>query len=150
MPAVQTTYATGIAQAVEGMIATSEPTHTRTGVVEGSAGIGFGKVAVRGTGDKQIKASAASTPFAGITILDHNIRPEVDPDKYAQYDNAAILLKGVIWVLASVDVADGDPAYFVPATGVITNVATSNTAIPGGVFESTGLATTLVKLRVNF
>lgn len=145
MPAVQTTYTATMAAGLEGMVVNSEPEVVISRLVEGAAGIGFGKVAVQGTADNQIKPSAASTKYRGITVLDP-VRPS---DKYDQYDTAAIMTKGVIWVQASVAVAVGDPVYYVPATGVFTNVSTSNTAIPNAIFDSSTAGAGLAKVRLG-
>lgn len=143
MPALQTTYGANQAAFLEGMVANSEPAVIISRIIEGAAGLGFGKAAVRGTAATQAKASTASTKFLGVSVLD----PSQPADTYAEGATAAIMQKGVIAVLASVDVAHGDAAYIVPATGVFTNVATSNTAV-NGVFDSTATAGSLAKLRL--
>jgi uncharacterized hydantoinase/oxoprolinase family protein len=57
--------------------------------------------------------------------------------------------EGVIWVMASVAVAVGDPVYYVPATGVLTNVATSNTQIANAMWDSSTSGAGLAKLRLR-
>lgn len=143
MPALQTTYTAQHAPFVEGMVANMEKSNIISRNVETAAGIGFGKVAVQGTGANQIRVSEASRVFRGITVLDTTQLQ----DSYPQYATAAVLTKGVIVVSVAVTVAAGEPAYFVPATGVITNVSTSNTLIPNAMFDSSG--TGLVKLRIG-
>lgn len=143
MPAVQTTYGNNLPVAYEGMPVNMEPSVRISRVVESAAGIGFGKVGVRGAADDQVRVSEASRAFEGITIAD----PGQPQDSYAQYATAALMRKGVIWVSVAVTVTKGEPAYYVPATGVITNVTTSNTAIAGATFDSSG--TGLVKLRLG-
>ncbi|WP_406858501.1 DUF2190 domain-containing protein [Alsobacter sp. KACC 23698] len=143
--AIQTSYAATHAAALEGMVANSEPAVIVSRVVETGAGIGFGKIAQRGTADNQIKVSSASPKYLGITVLD----PGQPADLYAQYATAAVMTKGVIWVQASVAVAAGDPVYFVPATGVITNVSTSNVQIPNATFDSSTSGAGLAKVRLG-
>lgn len=145
MPAIQTTYGQYHAAAVEGMVANSEPADIISRIVEGSGGIGFGKAAVQGTADDQIKVSAASTKFRGITMLD----PTQDADLYPQYATAAVMVKGVIWVLAGATVVVGDPVYVIPASGVFTNSSSGNTAIPNAIFDSSAASGALVKVRLG-
>jgi hypothetical protein len=147
MPAIQSTFLGNLAASIEGMIATSEPTHIVSKIVETAAGIGMGKAVIRGTADNQVKVSAASSKLLGVSVLDQNIRPDVDPNLFAQYDTIPVMIRGVIWVQTSVNVVAGDLAYVIPGTGLFTNISTSN--YPVGVFESTGLANALVKLRVS-
>jgi len=145
MPAVQTTYNAQHARWIEGMVLDMEPSVVVSRVVEGAAGIGFGKVAVQGTADNQAKASAASLPFTGIAVLD-----ETQPNaKYDQYSTGAFMKKGLIVAQASVAVAIGDPVYFVPATGVLTNVSTSNTLIAGAQWDTSTSGAGLAALRLG-
>jgi hypothetical protein len=140
MPAIQTSYGLTQARFVEGMIPDMRPRTVVSRVVETAAGIGFGKVAVRGTGDNQVRVSEASRGFVGIAVLD-NTQVGATADTYPQNSVANIITKGPVVVIASVAVADGDPVYFVPATGVLTNVSTSNTLIPNAVWEVTTTTT---------
>jgi hypothetical protein len=57
--------------------------------------------------------------------------------------------KGVIVVQASVAVAVGDPVYYVPATGVLTNVSTSNTLIAGAQWDTSTAGAGLAALRLG-
>lgn len=143
MPAIQTTYGTTIAPAFEGMVANSIDHIIVSKQVETAAGVGYGKVVVQGTGDDQVRVSEASRAFVGITEATHDFLT----DAYPQYSTAAVVAQGEIWVVTSVAVVAGDLAYYVPATGVITNVPTSNTAIPNGRFTSSAGIAGLAKLR---
>ena len=145
MDALQTSYSETHAPYVEGMIANSEKSNIVSRVVETAAGIGFGKVAVRGTADNQIKVAEADAAYLGITVRDTTQLQ----DSYLQYGTAAVMTKGVIVVQASVAVAQGDAVHFVPATGVLTNVATGNTAIPGATWDSSTSGAGLAKLRLG-
>jgi hypothetical protein len=147
MPAIQTTYATTHARWVEGMVLNMEPSTIVTRLAEDVEGIGFGKVAVKGTADNQVVDSEATVPFVGIAVLDIT-RPT---GKYEQYDNVALMKKGVIVVSASVAVAVGDPVYYVPASGLLTNVSNSsaNTLIAGATWDTSTGAAGLAALRLN-
>lgn len=144
MPAIQTTYAATHARWVEGMIPNMEPNDIVTRIAEDVEGIGFGKVCVQGTLDNQVVDSEATAKFTGIAVLD-TTRPT---GKYEQYDNVAVIKKGVIVVQASEAVAVGDPVYYTPATGVLSKTATSNTLIAGAQWDTStsgaGLAVLLL------
>ena len=145
MPDMQSTFNATHARWVEGMILNQENHLIVSREVETAGGIGFGKIAQRGTGDHQIKVSSASPKYLGITILD----PSKMGDTYAQYDTAAVMLKGVVVVQASVAVAAGDPVYFVPATGVFTNVSTSNQLIANAAFDTSTAGAGLAAVRLG-
>lgn len=145
MPAIQTTYAATHARWVEGMNLNMEPSVVVTRLAEDVEGIGFGKVCVQGTADNQVVDSEATAKFAGIAVLD-TTRPT---GKYEQYDNVAVMKKGVIVVQASVAVAVGDPVYYVPATGVLTNVSTSNTLIANAQWDTSTSGAGLAALRLG-
>lgn len=144
MPDMQSTFTATHARWVEGMILNQEQANIVSREVETVAGIGFGKVAQRGTGDHQIKVSSASPKYLGITVMD----PAKFGDAYAQFDTANVMTRGIIVVQASVAVAAGDPVYFVPATGVFTNVSTSNQAIPNAQFDTSTSGAGLAAVRL--
>ncbi|MER8806037.1 structural cement protein Gp24 [Mesorhizobium australicum] len=145
MPAIQTTYNAQHARWIEGMVLNMEPSVIVSRLCEDVEGIGFGKVAVQGTADNQVVDSEATVKFCGIAVLD-----ETQPTgKYEQYATAAIMKKGVIVVQASVAVAVGDPVYYVPATGVLTNVPTSNTLIANAQWDTSTAGAGLAALRLG-
>lgn len=145
MAAVQTTYNTNLARWVEGMVLNSEPCVVVSRIAEDVEGIGFGKVCVQGTLDNQVVDSEATVKFCGIAVLD----PTKTGDTYAQYDTVAVMKKGVIVVTASVAVAVGDAVYYVPATGVLTNVSTSNTLIANAQWDTSTSGSGLAALRLG-
>lgn len=145
MPPVQTTYSATHARWVEGMVLNSEPCVVISRIAEDAEGIGFGKVAVQGDADNTITDAEASKAYRGITVLD----PTKDGDAYARYDTVAVMTKGLIVVTASVAVDAGDPVYFVPATGVLTNVATDNTEIPNAIWDTSTSGEGLAALRLG-
>ncbi|MDX0605226.1 DUF2190 family protein [Sinorhizobium medicae] len=145
MPAIQTTYSATHARWIEGMNLNMEPSVVVTRLAEDVEGIGFGKVCVQGTADNQVVDSEATAKFAGIAVLD-TTRPS---GKYDQYDNVSVMKKGVIVVQASVAVAVGDAVYYVPATGVLTNVSTGNTLIPNAQWDTSTAGAGLAALRLG-
>lgn len=153
MPAVQTSYPLTLRPALAGMKADMTPEVTISRVVEGSSGIGFGVAAFKGTGDRQVTATAAATGFIGVTLLDPTIThlaPQASPDFYPQYDVCVVLQKGTVWVLASGGaVTANQPAYFNTTTGAFTSVSTGATLIPNAVFESSGASGALVILKLK-
>lgn len=145
MPAIQTTYNAQHARWIEGMVLNMEPSVVVSRLCEDVEGIGFGKVAVQGTADNQVVDAEAAAKFVGIAVMD-----QTQPTgKYEQYATAAIMKKGVIVVQASVAVAVGDLVYFVPATGVLTNVATANTLIAGATWDTSTAGAGLAALRLG-
>lgn len=145
MPALQTAYAATHARWIEGMVLNMEPNVIVSRVCEDVEGLGFGKVGVQGTADNQVVDAEITVKFTGIAVLD-TTQPT---GKYEQYATAALMKKGVIVVQASVAVAVGDPVYYVPATGVLTNVATSNTLIAGAQWDTSTAGSALAALRLG-
>lgn len=144
MPAVQTTYGATHAAALAGMVANSEPSTVITRIVETAAGIAFGVPVFQGTADEQVIVAAADKKFLGIAVLD----PTKDGDKHNQYENIPVMTKGVIWVTAGATVEAGQPVYYVPATGVWTDVATDNILVPEARWDSSA-ASALAKIRLG-
>lgn len=152
MPAVQTNYAATLAPGVVGAQATMLPATIISRNVEPSAGLGFGVAVAQGATDKGIVAfGGAANKFVGITMLDRSaIGTAAAPDSFAQRSSARVLTIGDIWVQASVQVAAGDPVYLVAATGLFTNVATDNVAVPNARFDtSTTGANQLAVVRLG-
>lgn len=151
MPPVQTTYSENIRPGLPGMIVDMIPKTLISRTVEASAGLAFGVPVMQGTADKAGRAAAAgdtAAKFIGISVRDRSVKAEAN--QYSQYESARVMTKGAIWVTASVQVAAGDPVYFVPASGVWTNVATSNVAVPGARFDtSTTGANQLAQVRLG-
>ncbi|HCF5160787.1 TPA: DUF2190 family protein [Pseudomonas aeruginosa] len=151
MPAVQTTYSENIRPGLPGMIVDMIPKTLISRTVEASAGLAFGIPVMQDTADKAGRAPTAgdtAAKFVGISVRDRSVKAEAN--QYSQYESARVMTKGAVWVTASVQVAAGDPVYFVPATGVWTNVATSNVAVPGARFDtSTTGANQLAQVRLG-
>lgn len=146
---VQSTYSTTIPTGFAGMVYDGEPSNRISRTVEDSAGIAFGTACFNGSGDHGCTATPAANKFQGILIADAGQVPGIGDtaDTIAQYRTGALLNEGVIWVSASVAVNKGDAAY-VTSGKAITNVSTSNTAIPAK-FDATIGAAGLVPLRVT-
>ena len=88
----------------------------------------------------------ANTDFLGIAILTAAVpAASATPDKYPQYYTGAFLTEGPIWVTAGGNVADGDDAYWNPATKRYT-ADTSHVRIPGAKFDTTGVNGDMVEL----
>lgn len=145
--AVQTNYNETMAVAFEGMIANTEPNVLISREVEAAA-IGFGKAVKQGTGDYQVQAaSAAGDTVRGITVRDQSALN----DQFAVADSALVMTKGVVWVTAYDAVVAGAPVYLAVANASdkFTDTATSNLAIPGAIFETSGAADDLVAIRLG-
>lgn len=137
------TYSSEMDIAFAGMIAESQAVKDVASKAVETAAVAFGLAVGAGTADGSVKLGG--TGYIGITVADKSRTT----DSYAVGEVAGVLRKGTIWVTASVDVADTDTVYFVPATGVITNVATANVAIPGAKFETTATAGNLVRVYLG-
>jgi len=145
--AVQTTYATTMAVAFNGMIANTEPNVLISREVE-TAAVGFGLVVKQGTADKQVEAATgAADVVRGITVRDQS----AISDTFAVGDSALVMTKGVVWVTALDGVVAGAPVYMVVAggSGKFTDTSTSNLAVPGAIFETSGAADELVAIRLG-
>lgn len=145
MPTLQTNYSQTHARWIEGMILNMEPHVIVSRLAEDAEGIDFGKVCVQGTADNQVVDSEATVKFCGIATLDVT-RPT---GRYEQYENVNVMKKGVIVVQASVAVAVGDPVYYVPATGVLTNSASGNTLIANAQWDTSTGGAGLAALRLG-
>ena len=149
MPSLQDTYNTVAPVGIAGMQADTRPTEIISRTAENAAGLQFGAVAVQGAGDLGcIPPDANNTSFLGIVVRDQALDSTRSLNKVGQYETAALMKRGAIWVVAGEAVTPKDIPYFVPATGAIVKTATNNIAIPGGRFESTAASGALVKLRV--
>lgn len=110
MAELQTTYSDTIAIGYPGMIANGETGNRITRTVETAAGIAFGQPVYRGTGDHGCTATVGTlATFYGWTIAtsDLGLIAGADADEYQQYDNAAILTAGAIYVNVKGAVTDG-------------------------------------------
>lgn len=110
MAVLQDTYAAGPAKGYAGMIANGETSNRITRTVEDSAGIAFGRPVYRGTGDHGCTATVGTlATFLGWTIATSAQARLAgqDADEYQQYDNAAILTSGAIYVVVTGNVDDG-------------------------------------------
>ena len=104
----------------------------------------------RGASDGLAKAigDGSLTTFLGVAARTQS-RDANNGDKFAQYEDVRILDKGTIWVTVGANVAQGDAVYFVTATGVWTNSATSATAVDNAVWDSTATSGNLAILRLK-
>lgn len=140
--AIQSSYSASIRAGLPGMIVDMIPKTLISRTVQAAAGLAFGVPVIQGTADKAGRASAAgdtAAKFVGISVRDRSVKAE--GDVYSQYESARVMTKGAIWVNASVQVAVGDPVYFVPATGLWTNVATDNVLVAGARFDTSTTGT---------
>lgn len=149
--AVQTTYSSTIRAGLPGMIVDMIPKTLISRTVQAAGGLAFGVPVIQGTAEKAGRASTTgdiAAKFVGISVRDRSVKAEAN--QYSQYESARVMTKGSIWVTASVQVAAGDPVYFVPATGVWTNVATDNVLVANARFDtSTTGANQIAQVRLG-
>lgn len=104
-------------------------------------------------GAAQGMADVGAGVFAGISIFLHSLEAKNTVNgkeifAYKPGEVMGLMRKGTIWVPVAVAITAPAPAYYT-AAGIITNVSTGNTAIPGGVFETLTAANGLSRLRLN-
>ena len=157
--AVQTSYSETIGAARAGQIANEEPVVLISRTVADADGIGFGKVvqeaAHDGSKDGMCTADLDTADmdaytFLGITVRERSVRPET-PNKFAQYESARIMRKGVIWVEVAGAVKAGEDVTVTLATGVLGSAAVGAgiVAIPNARWESSTSGAGLAKLRLG-
>ena len=151
MPAIQLTYTEQLPIGTLGQVVNMETANSISRIVEDAAGIGFALAVFQGVNDLGVTATPG-TLFKGVTIADKTLVPTMysttPVDIYPQRSTAGIHDKGVIWVMASVAVTAGSPAYYTSAKAW-TNIATGNTVIPGATFDTSAASGALVRLRVR-
>lgn len=157
--AVQTTYNETIDAARAGQIVNEEPVVLISRTVADAAGVGFGKVvqeaATDGSKDGQCTADLDTADmdaytFLGITVRERSVRPET-PNKFAQYESARIMRKGVIWVEVAGAVKAGEDVTVTLASGVLgtAGVTSGVVAIPNARWDSSTSGAGLAKLRLG-
>lgn len=108
MSVLQSNFTETVAKAYAGMVANGETSNRISRTVEDAAGITFGKPVYRGSGDHGATATVGTlATFLGWTIATSALAPSTDADEYQQYDNAAIMTSGAIYVPVKGTVADG-------------------------------------------
>lgn len=136
------TYTTAPDVGYAGMRADTALSDVVSKVVE-TAAIPFGRAVGAGTADGSVKLGG--TGYIGIAIADKTRTA----DQYAVGEVAGIMRKGTVLVAVGADVADTDTVYFIPATGVITNASSGNTAIPNAKFETTTTSGNLARVYLG-
>jgi hypothetical protein len=143
MGTVQSTYADNIDAGYKGAIVNTEPRTLISRTVEAAAGLAFGLAVMQGTEDKECVVADGSA-FLGVTVRDQSVDP-ADPDLFAQYSEARIMTKGVIWVLNSGGVSAGDPVTTLAAGALGTG---SSPLVDGARWDTTADDGELAQLRL--
>lgn len=148
--AAQTDYINAIPQGFPGMVVNGETSNRISRTIEDVGGIGFGKAAFRGTGDRGITATPTANKFMGISLIDPalQIQPGGTVDTFPRYSSVPLIDKGVVFVNASVAVNDGEQVY-VTSGGLFTNSSSGNVLLPNAVFDATIGAAGLVPVRLR-
>ncbi|QDC37094.1 structural cement protein Gp24 [Sphingobium fuliginis] len=110
MSVLQSNFTETVAKGYAGMVANGETSNRITRTVEDAAGIAFGKPVYRGSGDHGCTGTVGTlSTFLGWAIATTALALPVgaDADEYQQYDNAAILTGGAIYVDVKGAVTDG-------------------------------------------
>jgi len=137
MGVVQNSYSEDLDEGRVGDIVNTENKDLISRTVEED--IAFGLPVQQGANDNGVLLSAGG-PILGISVAERR----ADYDMFKTPDSARIMIRGVIFVIASVDVNAGDPVH---ADGVnFTN--TGGVAIAGARYDSSASAGALVKVRL--
>lgn len=142
---VQDTYLDTIPAGYAGALVNEEPRTLISRTVEGDDGVGFGVAVSQGAEDNGCvvaSAAAVAPTFLGITVRDQSVNP-VTPNKFAEAEDAVIMTKGVIWVIAGNDVDAGD-GVAVLADGALG----AGSTLVGARWDSTAATGELAKLRL--
>jgi len=154
MPSIQPTYTERQRAGVHGMVNRMVQYNIVSRSVESAAGVAVGVGVSQGSIEPGcIVGGATLAPFLGITVRDPTIVNAVAPDAYKQYDEAAILTEGELFITCPAgNVLTGDPVTFNVTTGVLGKTAdASNLAIPGArwKFAATAGALAIVQLGIQ-
>lgn len=144
---VQSTYTRYMEPAQVGMLASAINFTADTRIVETSAGIGFGLAVSQGTNDRGCILGGSA--FVGVTRADPTLpRSEsLTLDKYAQYDNAGILVQGDIWVQTEDAVVADQAVYYNTSDGKFGH--SGGTVIEDAKWMTTAAAGELAVLRIG-
>jgi len=115
---VQTSYSRYLTVAQNGMKASAINWTVDTRIVETSAGIGFGLAVSQGSVSDR-GCILGGSAFVGVTHVDITLpaSTQLTVDKYAHYDNAAIMVTGDLWVVTEDAVTAGEAVYYNTSTG---------------------------------
>lgn len=102
--------------------------------------IAFGIAVARGTDKEKQVIPFAGSDFVGISVFTHN-----GVGEYADETSVPVMTSGRVYVSTAAAVVAGETAYAVNATGAITNVSTSATAI--GKFLTSGTGEVVLELN---
>lgn len=91
----------------------------------------------------------ANAKLLGFQVIDPSV-PAIatNPDRLPQYATASIMNLGMLWVMAGASVADGDQAYWNPATKRYTN-SSAHILLPGCIFDTTATDGNLARLSIR-
>lgn len=93
-------------------------------------------------------AAEADGRFLGLSVRDPSLDAIATIDTYKQYDNVAIMTKGVMWVTCGDTVTEGAQVYWDEADSRYT-VQNTDYIIPGAVFEMAGVDGDIVKIAIR-
>lgn len=149
----QTTYTEKHAAGYAGQISAEIPSVILSRAAE--VAIGFGKVLIKGTADKQVKLPTANgdTGYVGMSVRDPTARmvsTAPTTDQYAIKDEVNMMIKGEMFVVAGANSAAGNPVFYLESDGSLTDVAATHyTQIPRAVWVDTVLSGAIGRIRID-
>lgn len=148
----QLTYTSKQPKAYAGLIYALHPDHIDSRSVETAAGIEFGRAVSRGT-DLENQCVVGGTDFLGITVrsLDREGQANTGEVIYSQYETAAIMRFGYIWVNLPAGGSPGDAVKYNNTTGVIDigTAGAGETQLDGASLETEVAAGALGVIRLQ-
>lgn len=147
---LQTSYPDNIRAALPGQKANTEPATIISRTVEDVAGIGFGVAVAQGSGDKGVSAfGSGDTAVLGVTVRQRSLDANT-PNVVPQYESAAVMTKGVIWVTCTTGCTAGDSVFVHPTTGAFQDSnANSAVQIVGARWDTSAEAAAIAQLRLG-
>lgn len=148
----QTSYDINQGKAYAGLIYALHPHQIDSRAVETVAGIGFGVAVGRGT-DLEKQCVLGTAAYLGITVrsLDREADDAAGAIEYSQYETAAIMREGYVWVALPAGGNPGDAIKYTTATGVL-DVGTAGvgeTQLDGATLETVTAAGELGVVRLE-
>lgn len=148
---VQLTYGL-IRKAVAGQLEDMYFNEVVSKTIEDALGADFGKAVIQGTADENVKLGIGTF---GITVRE--LTREADKrgtgatTKYLQYNSAAILRKGHVYVelvTAAAPVSPGDAVAALANGDIVATGTAASTDIAGATFEASAVAGDVVEIRI--
>lgn len=151
MAVAQSTYTATQRAGLEGQFASEwgSALVSETRVVEGTAGIGFGRVVSLGTAHKGAVLGGAIANVLGVSIRDIALvaQPGQTVDLYQNGNNMGVMNEGDMWVTVLTAVTEGNVVTYSTTTGQF--AASGGTNLPGSRWLTTAASGGIAAMRLT-